>query len=114
VRTKQNFRLWHSGITLVECAGYRPVHPGGTGGAAQIWAGTNGANGGQRIIGGVFDNEDATYPIIENSAVNPVRFEGTEIPSPERGGDAGNRRRRYLRRPDQSRLHQGPTGAEDR
>jgi Alpha-L-arabinofuranosidase B, catalytic len=79
---KRNFRLWHSGVTLVECEGHRPVHPGGTGGAAQIWAGTNGANGGQRIIGGVFDNEDATYPIVENSAVNPVRFEGTEIRVP--------------------------------
>jgi hypothetical protein len=79
---KRNYRLWHSGITLVECEGYRPVHPGGTGGAAQIWAGTSGANGGQRIIDGVFDNEDATYPIVENSAVNPVRFEGTEIRVP--------------------------------
>jgi hypothetical protein len=55
---------------------------GGTGGAAQIWAGTNGANGGQRIIGGVFDNEDKTYPIVESAATNPVRFEGTEIRVP--------------------------------
>ena len=81
---KRNYRLWHSGVELVECEGYRPVHPGGTGGAAQIWAGTNGADGGHRIIGGVFDNEDATYPIVENSATNPVRFEGTEfrVPNP--------------------------------
>jgi Alpha-L-arabinofuranosidase B, catalytic len=55
---------------------------GGTGGAAQIWAGTNGANGGQRIIGGVFDNEDKTYLIVESAATNPVRFEGTEIRVP--------------------------------
>jgi hypothetical protein len=33
---KRNYRLWHSGVQLVECEGYRPVHPGGTGGAAQI------------------------------------------------------------------------------
>jgi hypothetical protein len=108
---KRNFRLWHSGIELVECEGYRPVHPGGTGGAAQIWAGTNGANGGQRIIGGVFDNEDATYPIVENSAVNPV-LRGHGDSGPERGGDAGDRRWCDLRRPDQDRLHEGPTGAE--
>jgi hypothetical protein len=43
---------------------------------------TNGANGGQRIIGGVFDNEDKTYPIVESAATNPVRFEGTEIRVP--------------------------------
>jgi len=79
---KRNYRLWHSGVEPVECEGYRPVHPGGTGGAAQIWAGTNGADGGHRIIGGVFDNEDATYPIVENLAPNPVRFEGTEIRVP--------------------------------
>jgi hypothetical protein len=53
---KRNYRLWHSGITLVDCEGYRPVHPGGTGGAAQIWAGTN--------------------------ATNPVRVEGAEIRVP--------------------------------
>jgi hypothetical protein len=79
---KRNYRLWHSGITLVECEGYRPVHPGGSGSACQIWAGTNGANGGQRIIGGVFDNEDATYTVIDNSATNPVRVEGAEIRVP--------------------------------
>jgi Alpha-L-arabinofuranosidase B, catalytic len=79
---KRNFRLWHSGITLVECEGYRPVHPGGTGSACQIWAGTNGANGGQRIIGGRFDNEDAASVVVDNSATNPVRFEGTEIRVP--------------------------------
>jgi hypothetical protein len=81
-QNKRNFRLWHSGQQLVECEGYRPVHSGGTGGAAQIWAGTNGANGGQRIIGGVFDNEDKTYPIVESAATNPVRVEGTEIRVP--------------------------------
>ena len=79
---KRNYRLWHSGITLVECEGYRPVHPGGSGSAVQIWAGTNGANGGQRIIGGVFDNEDATTAVVDNSASNPIRFEGTEIRVP--------------------------------
>jgi Alpha-L-arabinofuranosidase B, catalytic len=79
---KRNYRMWHSGITLVDCEGYRPVHPGGTGSAAQIWAGTNGANGGQRVIGGVFDNEDATTAVVDNSATNPVRFEGTEIRVP--------------------------------
>ena len=58
------------------------MHPGGTGSACQIWAGTNGANGGQRIVGGRFDHEDATWVVVNNSAGNPLRFEGTEIRIP--------------------------------